>query len=74
MRRVAAHCGIAYVAGMSDPRSSGRAVSTASSVQVRDRVVRRDTPKWAPYARHLQPLVRALRAGGAEVAEPSPGR
>jgi Tfp pilus assembly protein PilF len=73
MRIVAAHCGIAYVPGMSDPRSSGRAVSTASSVQVRDRVVRRDTPKWAPYARHLQPLVRALREGGAGVAEPAPG-
>jgi hypothetical protein len=74
MRGVAAHCGIAYVAGMSDPRSSGRAVSTASSVQVRDRVVRRETPKWAPYAAHLQPLIRALREGGAEVAEPAPER
>ena len=65
MRRVAAHCGIDYVPGMSDPRSSTRVVSTASSVQVRDAVVRRETPKWAPYAHHLQPLVRALRKGGA---------
>jgi hypothetical protein len=43
-------------------------------VQVRDRVVRRETPKWAPYAAHLQPLIRALREGGAEVAEPAPER
>jgi hypothetical protein len=38
-------------------------------VQVRDRVVRRDVPKWAPYAKHLQPLVAALRQGGVEVPE-----
>ncbi len=68
MRRVAAHCGIDYVPGMSDPRSSTRVVSTASSVQVRDRVVRRETPKWFPYARHLEPLIAALREGGVEMA------
>jgi thioredoxin-like negative regulator of GroEL len=68
MRVVAAHCGIGYEPGMSDPRTSKRAVSTASSVQVRDRAVRRDSPKWTPYARHLEPLARALREGGAEVA------
>jgi thioredoxin-like negative regulator of GroEL len=70
MRVVAAHCGIDYVPAMSDPRSSKRVVSTASSVQVRERVVRREVPKWAPYARHLEPLVRALREGGVEVAAP----
>jgi tetratricopeptide (TPR) repeat protein len=71
MRGVAAHCGIAYRPGMSDPRTSTRAVSTASSVQVRDKAVRRETPKWAPYARHLEPLALALREGGAAIAEPS---
>ncbi|MBK6923936.1 MAG: sulfotransferase [Thermomonas sp.] len=69
MRMVAAFCGIDYLDAMSDPRSSGRAVATASAVQVRDRVVRRDVPKWAPYAKHLQPLVAALRQGGVEVPE-----
>ena len=69
MRMVAAFCGIDYLDAMSDPRSSGRAVATASAVQVRDRVVRRDVPKWAPYAEHLQPLVAALRQGGVEVPE-----
>jgi tetratricopeptide (TPR) repeat protein len=74
MRGVAAFCGIDYDPGMSDPRSSKRAVTTASSVQVRDGVVRLETPKWKPYARHLQPLVRALREGGVEFADASIGR
>ena len=74
MREVAAHCGIAYVPAMSDPRNSKRVVSTASSVQVREGVVRRATPKWAPYARHLQPLAEALREGGVDVPGPPPFR
>ena len=69
MRKVAAFCGIDYADAMRDPRSSTRAVSTASAVQVRDRVVRREVPKWAPYAKHLQPLIGALRQGGVEVPE-----
>ena len=71
MRKVAAFCGIDYTDAMRDPRSSTRAVATASAVQVRDRVVRREVPKWAPYAKHLQPLIAALRQGGVEVAEAS---
>lgn len=67
MRKVAAFCGIDYIDAMRDPRSSTRAVSTASAVQVRDRVVRREVPKWAPYARHLEPLITALQRGGVEV-------
>ena len=67
MRKVAAFCGIDYVDAMRDPRSSTRAVATASAVQVRDRVVRREVPKWAPYARQLEPLIAALRQGGVEV-------
>ena len=69
MRKVAAFCGIDYVDAMRDPRSSTRAVSTASAVQVRDRVVRREIPKWAPYAQHLRPLIEALRRGGVEVPQ-----
>lgn len=69
MREVAAFCGIDYIDAMRDPRSSTRAISTASAVQVRDRVVRREVPKWAPYAKHLQPLINALRQGGVEVPE-----
>jgi tetratricopeptide (TPR) repeat protein len=69
MRKVAVFCGIDYTDAMRDPRSSTRAVATASAVQVRDRVVRREVPKWAPYAKHLQPLIGALRQGGVEIPE-----
>ncbi|MEO6383812.1 MAG: sulfotransferase [Thermomonas sp.] len=69
MREVAAFCGIDYIDAMCDPRSSNRAVATASSVQVRDKVVRREVPKWAPYARQLQPLISALRQGGVDIPE-----
>lgn len=72
MRGVATHCGIAYVPEMSDPRNSRRAVSTASGVQVREPVVRRDVPKWAPYAAELRPLIGALRAGGIEAGDSMP--
>lgn len=71
MRKVASFCGIDYIDAMSDPRNSARPVSTASGVQVRDRVVRRQSPKWLPYARYLQPLIQALRQGGVEIREPS---
>lgn len=67
MREVAGFCGIDYVDGMRSTASSARAVATASSIQVREGVVRRETPKWAPYARQLQPLIGALREGGVEV-------
>jgi len=69
MRKVAAFCGICYSDAMRDPSSNTRVVATASVVQVRDRVVRREVPKWAPYARHLEPLMTALRRGGVEVPE-----
>ena len=67
MRQVAAFCGIAYVDEMRNTASSARAVATASSIQVREGVVSRGTPKWAPYARQLQPLIGALREGGVEI-------
>lgn len=69
MRKVAAFCGIDYVDSMRDPRSSGRAVATASAVQVREGMVRREMPKWAPYAHQLRPLTTALREGGVEVSD-----
>ena len=69
MRKVATFCGIDYTDAMRDPRSSKRAVATASAVQVRDRVMRREVPKWAPYAKYLQPLIGALRQGGAKIPD-----
>jgi hypothetical protein len=45
---------------MLDIASSRRGVSTASAVSVRQGIVARTTPKWAPYAAQLQPLADAL--------------
>ena len=69
MREVSAFCGVDYVDAMRSTASSGRAVTTASSIQVREDVVRRERPKWAPYADRLQPLIAGLRQGGVAVAD-----
>ena len=69
MREVAAFCGIEFAEGMSSTASSSRAVATASSIQVREGVVRRDKPKWSPYASRLQPLIAALRQGGLAIPD-----
>ncbi len=69
MGKVAVFCGIEYVDAMRDPRSSRRAVSTASALQVRDPVLTRAQPKWVPYREQLQPLVAALRQGGIALTD-----
>lgn len=69
MREVAAFCGIDYVDGMSTTTSSDRAIATASSIQVREGVLRRERPKWLPYARRLQPMIAALQQGGVTVPD-----
>ena len=69
MQGVAAFCGLDYTDGMRSTGSSTRAVSTASAIQVRGAVERREQPKWAPYAHHLQPMSTALRSGGIEIVE-----
>ncbi|QIL19985.1 sulfotransferase [Thermomonas sp. HDW16] len=63
MRKVADFCGVDFVPEMADSRSSTRAVATASSVQVRQSVTRRDTPRYVPYLHQMQPLIEALRGG-----------
>lgn len=67
MREVALFCGLEYVDGMRSTASSSRAIATASAVQVRGEVARRETPKWTPYRQYLQPLIESLRKGGIAV-------
>lgn len=70
MRRISEFCGLKYIPEMTDPRNSRRAtVATASTVQVRERVIARSAPKWKRYERHLQALMDTLRAGGGAVGE-----
>lgn len=60
MRRVTAFCGLPFEPAMLDTGARTRGVATASAVQVRQGIVARDKPKWAPYAGYLQPLIDAL--------------
>lgn len=62
MRRVAEFCGLDYEPAMLDIQGRERSVATASAVQVRQGIVARDKPKWAPYAGYLQPMIDALDA------------
>jgi hypothetical protein len=61
MRKVAAFCGFPFTDKLLQPNSQGKSVATASAVQVREKVIARDVPKWAPYEAYLQPLIGALR-------------
>ena len=60
MRRVTAFCGLEFDASMLDIGARTRGVATASAVQVRQGIVAREKPKWAPYAEYLAPLRQAL--------------
>jgi len=60
-REVSAYCGFAFEPRMLDIGSRVRAVATASAVQVRGGIAKRDVPKWAPYAAHLQSLSAELK-------------
>src|SRR5690606_27474294 len=60
MRRVTAFCGLGFEPAMLDIQGRERGVATASAVQVRQGIVARDRPKWAPYAEYLAPLLEAL--------------
>lgn len=65
MRRVAAFCGLDYQPAMLELQQRKRGVATASAVQVRDKLIAREQPKWQPYERQLRPLIDALAADSA---------
>ena len=60
VRDVVSFCGMQYQAGMLDLRDRKRGVATASAVQVLEKVMVRDRPKWIPYQDQLLPLIDAL--------------
>lgn len=60
MRRVAGFCGMEFLTAMTDPSASKRGVSTASAVQVRQGITRREVPKWKPYEAQLRPMIDML--------------
>ncbi len=62
--KVAAFCGLDFQPGMLDVAGSKRGVATASAIQVREGIVARARPKWAPYEAQLQPMIKALATSG----------
>lgn len=57
LKRVAQFCGLPFDPAMLELGSRRRGVVTASAVQVRNGIVIRDRPKWAPYEPWLFPLI-----------------
>lgn len=62
LRGITDFCGLSFEPRMLDMGKRERGVATASAVQVREGVVSREVPKWAPYEAHLRPMIEALRA------------
>jgi hypothetical protein len=60
LRKVSDFCGLGFEPGMLDLKARSRGVATASAVQVRDKVVALETPKWESYRRYLGPLISHL--------------
>ena len=61
LRGVADFCGLDFEPRMLELGKRERGVATASAVQVREGVVAREVPKWAPYAEQLKPMIDALQ-------------
>lgn len=61
-RRIMAYCGLAHVPGALDVGMRGGMAATASAAHVRKGILTSRGSVWKPYAEHLQPLIRGLRA------------
>lgn len=62
-RRMAAFCGLDYMPEMVDISSRSDAVSTASSVMMREGIRKDRSRVWKAYELQLQPMIHALGAG-----------
>jgi tetratricopeptide (TPR) repeat protein len=60
LRAVVEFCGLPYEQGMQALRPAASGVSTASAVAIHQGVIKREAPKWAPYARYLARLQEVL--------------
>lgn len=66
-RRLAQFCGLEYEPGMVKIESRSEAVSTASSVMMRDGIRRDRGQVWKAYEAQLQPMIEGLRREGIAV-------
>ena len=71
VRRLLAHCGLAYDAACLDFHRTERLIRTASSEQVRQPLYDSGIGQWRPYARELEPLRRSLGDCLARFPEPA---
>lgn len=62
--RIVAHCGLPRAEGLTDLARNASAVSTASSVQVRDAIYRTGVDAWQRYRSWLAPLEALLADAG----------
>ncbi|WP_188310290.1 tetratricopeptide repeat-containing sulfotransferase family protein [Arenimonas fontis] len=62
--RMAAFCGLEFEPAMVDIDRRDDAVSTASSVMMREGIRRDRGHLWERYRQHLQPMISALAGGG----------
>jgi hypothetical protein len=60
-RKLVAHCGLDWQDACSQFHETPRTVLTASVAQVRRPLYADSVGRWRPYARHLQPLLKALQ-------------
>ena len=63
-RRILAHCGLEWDPACLRFYESDRPVRSASLTQVREPIYNRSIGRWAPFARHLEPLFAAMDGRG----------
>ena len=66
-RRLLAHCGLPWSESCLDFQSNSAPVATPSAAQVRRPLYRDAVEQWRPYAAHLEPARRLLKAAGISV-------
>jgi len=64
-RRIVAYCGLVWDDRCLAFHETGRAVRTASVVQVRQPIYRTSVQRWRRYEKHLGPLLEALGLSAA---------
>lgn len=71
--RLLAFCGLDFEPACSNFEQNRNSCSTASAVQVRQKIYASSVGKWQDFADELAPLAARLRAGGVPLPGPSGG-
>lgn len=60
LRNILSFAGLDFHSELLNPAQESRGIATASAVQVRSELALPRQPKWHPYRRQLEPLIRGL--------------